>query len=103
VPVLVILIIFSLSFYAYYKMKYFRSHRPAERRWISAKANMALGSFVFFFGANQFFLYSSTITYVVGTIFLLIGGGSVWAGYRTYKHYLPLVIEEAAQLTKNGG
>lgn len=103
VPVLVILIIFSLSFYAYYKIKYFRSHRPVERRWISAKSSMALGSFVFFFGMNQFFLYSSTVTYLVGTIFLLVGGGSIWAGYRAYKHYLPLAIEEAEQMAKNGG
>ncbi|WP_027410172.1 YtpI family protein [Anoxybacteroides tepidamans] len=102
-PVLVILIIFSLSFYAYYKMKYFRSRRPIERRWLSAKSSIALGSFVFFFGVNQFFLYSSTVTYVVGSIFLLIGAGSVWAGYRAYKHYLPLVIEEAQQTAKNGG
>ncbi|ANB62170.1 YtpI family protein [Anoxybacteroides amylolyticum] len=102
-PVFVILIVFSLSFYVYYKIKYFRSRRPAERRWISAKASMALGSFVFFFGVNQFFLYSSTVTYLVGTIFLLIGGGSAWAGYRAYKYYLPLVIEEAEQLAKNGG
>ncbi|MBA2873799.1 YtpI family protein [Thermaerobacillus caldiproteolyticus] len=101
-PVFVILIIFSLSFYAYYKIKYFRSHRPVERRWIAAKSSMALGSFVFFFGINQFFLHSSMISFIVGVIFLLIGGGSVWAGYRAYKHYLPLVIEEAKQMARNG-
>ncbi|ANB55544.1 ytpI-like family protein [Anoxybacillus sp. B7M1] len=102
-PALVILIIFSLSFYAYYKMKYFRSQRPLERQWLSAKSSIALGLFVFFFGVNQFFLYSSTVTYIVGIIFLLVGGGSAWAGYRSYKHYLPLVIEEAQQTAKNGG
>jgi uncharacterized membrane protein HdeD (DUF308 family) len=102
-PIFVILIIFSLSFYAYFKMKYFRSQRPAERRWISAKSSIALGSFVFFFGINQFFLHSSAIAYVIGAIFLLMGAGSAWAGYRAYQHYLPLVIEEAKQMEKNGG
>ncbi|GLH64649.1 MULTISPECIES: YtpI family protein [Bacillaceae] len=101
-PTLVIFIIFSFSFYVYYKIKYFRSHRPMERRWLSAKSSIALGLFVFFFGLNQFFLHSSTVTYIIGTIFLLIGAGSAWAGYRAYKHYLPLVLEEAKQTAKNG-
>jgi O-antigen/teichoic acid export membrane protein len=101
-PTLVIFIIFSFSFYVYYKIKYFRTRRPIERRWISAKSSIALGLFVFFFGLNQFFLHSSAVTYIVGTIFLLVGAGSAWAGYRAYKHYLPLVLEEAKHTAKNG-
>jgi O-antigen/teichoic acid export membrane protein len=96
-PVLVILIIFSLSFYVYYKIKYFRSKRPIERQWISAKSSIALGSFVFFFALNQFFLHRTTVSFIVGIVFLLVGGGSIWAGYRAYKHYLPLAIKEAEE------
>jgi hypothetical protein len=102
-PVFVIFIAFSLAFYAYYKIKYFRSTRPMERRWISAKSSIALGAFVLFFGINQFFIHQTTISLIIGIVFLLIGGGSAWAGLRAYKHYLPLVIEEAKQLGKNGG
>jgi hypothetical protein len=101
-PTLVIFIIFSFSFYVYYKFKYFRSRRPLERRWLSAKSSIALGLFVFLFGLNQFFIHSSTVAYIVGTVFLLMGTGSAWAGYRAYKYYLPLVIEEAKQTAKNG-
>jgi nitric oxide reductase large subunit len=102
-PVFVILIIFSITFYVYYKLKYFRSNRPMERRWISAKSSIALGAFVFFFAINQFFIHQSTISLIVGIVFVLVGGGSAWAGMRAYKHYLPLVVEEAKQLGKNGG
>ncbi|MBE4908260.1 YtpI family protein [Bacillus luteolus] len=96
-PIFVILIIFSLSFYIFYKAKYFRTKRPVEKRWVSAKSSIALGLFVLFFAINQFFLHTSTVSTVVGIVFLLVGGGSIWAGYRAYKYYLPLAIEEANQ------
>ena len=35
-PILVVLIIFSLAFYIFYKAKYFRTKLPAEKKWISA-------------------------------------------------------------------
>ena len=96
-PIFVILIIISFSFYIFYKAKYFRTKRPVEKQWISAKSSMALGLFVSFFAVNQFFLRTSTVSTIVGIVFLLVGGGSVWAGYRAYKHLLPLAIQEAKQ------
>lgn len=94
-PVLVVLIVFSLSFYVYYRVKAYRSNRSVEKQWISAKASIALGLFVASFGLNQLFLNRSTITLIVGIVFLLIGFGSSWAGFRVYKHYLPQVVKEA--------
>jgi|GEM_PF-193992 len=101
-PVFVILITFSLAFYAYYKIKYFRSNRPIERRWLSAKSSICLGLFILFFAIHQFIINQSTVSLIIGILFLLVGGGSAWAGYRAYKHYLPLVTEEAKKLGKNG-
>ncbi len=87
-PVFFICIVFSLSFYLYYKMKYFRSQRPMERQCISGKSSIALGSFVFFFGLNQIFIFPYIFTYIVDGILMLVGFGSMWAGYKAYKHYL---------------
>lgn len=95
--ILVLLIIFSLAFYVYYKTKFFRTRRPVEKKWLSAKSSIALGLFVFLFGVNTFFIHPSTVSTIVGVVFLLIGAGSIWAGYRAYKHYLPFVIQEAQQ------
>lgn len=95
--IFVILIVISLSFYIFYKAKYYRTKRPVEKQWISAKSSIALGLFVSFFALNQFFLHNSTVSTIIGIIFLLVGGGSVWAGYRAYKHLLPLAIQEAKQ------
>lgn len=56
---------------------------------------MTLGLFVLLFGVNQLFLFKTTTTYVVATIFILVGGLSAYGGYRIYKQYAPLAVEEA--------
>ncbi|MBP2241391.1 amino acid transporter [Cytobacillus eiseniae] len=96
-PILVILIIFSFAFYLVYKVKYVRSRRPAERKWLSSKSSIALGLFVALFGVNQFFLNGNTVTYIVAVVFILIGGFSIYAGFKSYKHYLPLAAKEAKE------
>ncbi|WP_042345365.1 YtpI family protein [Bacillus massiliigorillae] len=95
-PVLVILIIIALAFYVFYKTKYFRTKWPMERKWLSAKSSMALGAFVALFGINQLFIFQTTTTYIVATIFIIIGGLSLWSGSKAYKFFLPLAIEEAS-------
>lgn len=94
-PILVTLIIISLALYIYYKIKYFRTKLPMERKWISAKSSIALGMFVALFGLNQLFLYQMTITYIVAAVFMIVGGLSIWGGIRAYKFYLPHAINEA--------
>jgi len=94
-PVLVILITISFSFYLFYKIKYVRSKRPIERRWISSKSSIALGLFVGLFGLNQLFLNGNTITYIIAAIFILLGALSAINGLKAYKHYLPLAADEA--------
>ena len=94
-PILVILIIIALAFYVTYKIRYVRTKMPMEKRWLSGKSSMALGIFVSLFGINSLFLFQETTTYIVASIFIVIGIGSVWAGYQVYRHYTPLAIEEA--------
>jgi amino acid transporter len=96
-PILVICIIISLAFYIFYKIKFVRSKLPFERKWVSAKSSIALGLFVSLFGLNQLFLFHSTVTYIIATLFILIGGLSIWNGWKSYRYFLPLAIEEAEQ------
>jgi amino acid transporter len=97
-PVLVFLIILSFSFYFYYKVKSVRSKRFIEKKWLSGKSSIALGLFVAMFGINQLFLFQSTFTYIIAAIFIIIGVGSAWMGWKVYKHFLPQVIKEAEEL-----
>lgn len=99
-PVLVILIVISIAFYVFYKIKTVRSRRPAEKKWLSAKSSIALGLFVALFGINQLFLYSTTVTYIVAAVFIILGGINVWAGFKAYQHYLPYAAKEAEDLRK---
>ncbi|WP_409251619.1 YtpI family protein [Bacillus sp. SCS-153A] len=97
-PVLVFLIILSFSFYFYYKVKSVRSNRFIEKKWLSGKSSIALGLFVALFGINQLFLFQSTFTYIITAIFIIIGFGSAWMGWKVYKHFLPQALKEAEQL-----
>jgi len=99
-PILVMLIIISLAFYIFYKTKYFRTRMPAEKKWISAKGSIALGSFIALFGINQLFLFQTTVTYIVAAVFIFLGAVNIWGGMKAYKYYLPLAVQEL-QETKN--
>lgn len=93
-PVLIVLIISSLSFYVYYKVLYFRAKRNFERRWLTAKSTIALGAFVTFFGINRIFISQETLPLIISVIFILVGSLSIWSGISAYRFYLPLVEEE---------
>ncbi|MGR3765340.1 YtpI family protein [Rossellomorea sp. NS-SX7] len=91
----------AFTFYIFYKVKQVRSNRPMEKKWLSAKASMALGLFVALFGINQLVLFPGTVTYIVGALFILIGLASGWTGYKYYKHVLPFAEREAKELDGN--
>jgi len=98
-PFLVVLIVLFFAFYLFYKTKYFRSKLPIEKKWLSAKSNIALGLFVAFFGINHlFFISQTTVTVIVAVIFIVYGVVFAWIGFKKYKHYLPFAITEAKSI-----
>jgi hypothetical protein len=88
------LIVVSAVFYIFYKVKYFQTKAPMEKKWISTKGNIAIGVFLISFGLNQIII-ATTIALIVGMIFILLGAANVFFGYKAYKHYFPLVLQEA--------
>lgn len=94
-PLFIILILFSLAFYIYYKIKYVRTNKVNEKRWLSAKSSIALGLFVSIFGLNRIFITQTTVSILIGTLFIIIGSISIWTGYKAYKYYLPYVLAES--------
>ena len=94
--VFAVLVFMLFAFYLFYKTKYFRSNREVEKKWLSAKSNIALGLFVCFFGLNYLlFISESTSTLIVSAIFIIYGAFFSWIGFKKYKHYLPFAVEEA--------
>ncbi|NYV64342.1 YtpI family protein [Bacillus sp. Gen3] len=99
-PFLVLLIILSLTFYVFYKIKFVRSRLPMEKKYLSGKSGIALGLFVGLFGINQLFLHPSTITYIIGGIFILLGFFSVWAGIKSLRYLKPFAIKELEEINE---
>ncbi|WP_042354806.1 YtpI family protein [Bacillus rubiinfantis] len=96
---LVFLIVILFVCYLFYKTRYFRSDRPVEKKWLSAKSNIALGLLVSLFGLNHLiFIAESAINVIVAFIFIVYGGVFAWSGFKKYKHYLPFAIAEAEEL-----
>ncbi|MDN4072614.1 MULTISPECIES: YtpI family protein [Fictibacillus] len=94
-PLFVILIVVSLSFYIFYKVKEVRSKAAYEKSWIASKAKAALGLFLLSFGLNEFTMVDDKIQLWIAIIFTVYGLFMMVAGYKMYKHFLPLAIEEA--------
>lgn len=99
-PFLVLLIILSLTFYVFYKIKFVRCRLPMEKKYLSGKSGIALGLFVGLFGINQLFLHPSTITYIIGGIFILLGFFSVWAGIKSLRYFKPFAIKELEEINE---
>ncbi|MCF6408761.1 YtpI family protein [Pseudalkalibacillus salsuginis] len=93
-PVFIIIIVLSISLYIFYKVKEFRVKAPYEKRWTKSKSNIALGIFIGVFGLNRLFINESTYDLVIGSVFLILGLINVYMGYKAYKYFLPLAVEE---------
>jgi len=92
--IFVTLIIASFAAYFYYKTKQFRSTLPIQKKWYKAKAGIALGLFVVFFGLNTFVVQNSTLGYVVGAIFIIVGLMEAYNSYKRAKHEGKFVQQE---------
>lgn len=82
---LALLCVLAITMYLYYKTKFFRTKDQQERVWLTCKSNIALGLFVFFFGINQLVVWDTTITKIIGILFLIVGALSVFQGFRIYR------------------
>lgn len=100
-PILVFLIVIAFAMYVFYKVKYVRSARPIEKKWISTKSSIALGTFIALFGVNQLFLFQTTLTFIIAGLFIILGAFSVYEGFKAYKHYLPFAIKEAEEFSSH--
>ncbi|MGM7702319.1 YtpI family protein [Pseudalkalibacillus sp. Hm43] len=100
-PAFIIIIVIALSLYIFYKIKEWRLKAPYEKRWTKAKANIALGTFIGTYGLNRLFINESKYDLIIGGVFLVLGILNIVMGYKAYKYFLPLAIEENEQQTKS--
>ncbi|MBU9721132.1 MULTISPECIES: YtpI family protein [Bacillaceae] len=92
--IFVILIIFSLIFFVYYKVQQARVGGPMERRWYAAKGSIAIGIFFISFGINSYLSLGSQVAAYVALLFVAFGLVNIIFGGKNYKNSLPYARKE---------
>lgn len=97
-PTLVILLIFALAAFLFYRIKALRTKAPYKKRWVLSKANIAMGAFLVIFGINRLFMWPDMTVKIICTVFLLYGAFIIYSSIRAYRYYFPLAAKEAEDL-----
>ncbi|MGM8366287.1 YtpI family protein [Virgibacillus sp. W0181] len=82
-----IIIVLSLVLYVYYKVTLIRSKDRLEQSYLNAKSRIFLGSFIFFFGINQYVFYQTKLALFITIIFIFLGGLQLYTGWKEARHY----------------
>lgn len=91
-----IVIVLSLIMYVYYKVAIVRSHDILEQLYLNSKGRIFLGTFIFFFGINQYLYYETRTALYIAIIFLILGGAQAVYGFKSARHYRK-ELKEAGQ------
>lgn len=82
-----IIIVISLIMYVYYKVSILRNSDSLYQVYQNAKARIALGIFMSFFGINQYIFYQTRIALYVAIAFIILGVIQTYGGYKRTVHY----------------
>lgn len=85
--ILPIIITLALVLYIYYKVAILKSKDGLTQAYFNAKSRICLGSFIFFFGINQYLFYQTRGALFIGIVFLILGGLQLNRGIKETKHY----------------
>lgn len=81
------LIVVSITLYIYFKVSILKLGDGLKIHYTNAKARIALGSFVFFFGINQYATFQSKLSLFIGIVFLIVGGLQLFYGRKLFLFY----------------
>lgn len=85
--ILPVLIILSIVFYIYYKVAILKDNDRVTQLYFNAMSRVCLGSFVLFFGINQYLFYQTKLSLFIGIVFVILGGMQISRGIKEAKHY----------------
>src|SRR5690625_2833544 len=80
-------IIISIVMYIYYKVAILKTKEILIQKYYNARARIFLGTFLIFFGINQYIAIQSKLVLIISIIFLVLGIMQVIDGYKRAKHY----------------
>ncbi len=82
-----ILIMISIVLYVYYKVAILKTKDKLSQKYINAKSRIFLGTFLIFFGINQYIAYQTKIVLFISIVFLILGSMQMIDGFKEAKHY----------------
>ncbi|ARI76809.1 YtpI family protein [Halobacillus mangrovi] len=82
-----LLIVISFVLYIYYKVMIVRTRDPLTQDYLNSKSKIFLGSFILFFGVNQYVFYQTKLSLFIGLIFIALGIFQAQSGWKASKHY----------------
>lgn len=82
-----VFIMISIVMYVYYKVAILKTKDKLSQKYLNAKSRIFLGSFLFFFGINQYIAYQTRFILFISIVFLLLGALQIIDGLKEAKHY----------------
>lgn len=82
-----IVIVITAVLYIYYKVAILKSKDELTQKYFNGKARFCLGTFILFFGINQYVFYQTRLSLFIGIIFVLLGALQLYRGLMEAKHY----------------
>lgn len=80
-------IIISIVMYIYYKVAILKTKDKLSQKYINAKSRFFLGSFLVFFGINQYIAYQTKIILFISIVFFILGAMQMVDGFKEARHY----------------
>ncbi|MDY0405341.1 YtpI family protein [Virgibacillus sp. 179-BFC.A HS] len=81
------IIVISLVLYVYYKVAIIKASDGLTRGYYNGKSRICLGSFILFFGINQYVYYQTRLSLFIGIVFILLGCLQLYVGIKESKFY----------------
>jgi len=82
-----LLIMVSIVLYIYYKVAILKTKDKLSQKYINAKSRIFLGTFLIFFGINQYIAYQTRFVLFISIVFLALGALQSIDGFKEAKHY----------------
>ncbi len=94
---LVTLLFVSFFMFLVYKIRQFRTNREVRTVYYKSIAAIWLGLMMLTFGLNSIVQFGTAVAYIVGIIFIAVGGYNIWYYNKARKKFKAnLPIEEKA-------
>ena len=106
VSILVTLLFLSLFMFILYKIRKIRTVRDVQGAHFNSISRIWLGMLILTFGLNTIVQFSTAASYLIGGIFIILGGYNIWhfnAARKYFKGNLPIEEQAWEELNRKKG